>query len=76
VKTTLRRRLDARAACWCRGGCRVAAKLIQVMGTVMAGKGSDFQAHERTYSGFIALFKWGALASFILAFIVILLIAR
>jgi hypothetical protein len=49
--------------------------LIQVMGTVMAGKGSDFQAHERTYVGFIALFKWGALASIILAFIVILLIA-
>jgi hypothetical protein len=46
------------------------------MGTVMAGKGSDFQAHERTYSGFITLFKWGAVASFIVAAIVILLIAR
>ena len=49
---------------------------IQVMGTVMAGKGSDFQAHERTYSGFIALFKWGTVASFIVAAIVILLISR
>jgi hypothetical protein len=51
------------------------AMSIQLMGTVMAGKGSDFQAHERTYSGFIALLKWGALASLILTFIVILLIA-
>ena len=42
----------------------------------MAGKGSDFQAHERTYAGFISLFKWGAVSSFILAFIVSLLIAR
>lgn len=41
----------------------------------MAGKGSDLQAHERTYAGFIALFKWGAVASFVLTFIVILLIA-
>ncbi len=52
------------------------AMSIQVMGTVMAGKGSDFQAHERTYAGFINLFKWGAVASFITAFIVILLIAH
>ena len=51
------------------------AMSIQLMGTVMAGKGGDFQAHERTYVGFIALFKWGALASIILAFIVMLLIA-
>jgi hypothetical protein len=48
---------------------------IQRMGTVMAGKGSDFKAHERTYEGFTALFKWGAVASFVLAFIVVLLIA-
>jgi hypothetical protein len=49
---------------------------IQLMGTVMAGKGGDFQAHERTYSGFLAFFKWGAIASFIVAAIVILLITR
>jgi hypothetical protein len=48
---------------------------IQVMGTVMAGKGSDFQAHERTYSGFISLLKWGAIASLVITAIVILLIA-
>lgn len=42
----------------------------------MAGKGGDFQAHERTYAGFIALLKWGALVSIILAFMVMLLIAR
>ncbi len=42
----------------------------------MAGKGSDFQAHERTYSGFITLFKWGTVASLIVAAIVILLITR
>ena len=45
------------------------------MGTVMAGKGSDFKAHEQTYAGFISLFKWGAIASFVLAIIVVLLIA-
>jgi hypothetical protein len=49
---------------------------IQVMGTVMAGKGSDFQAHERFYAGFLTFFKWGAVASFITAFIVILLLKR
>jgi len=36
----------------------------------------DMQAHAATYTGFLALLKWGALLSFIVAFIVILLIAR
>jgi hypothetical protein len=34
----------------------------------------DLTAHERTYSGFLNLFKWGAIGSFIIAFIVIMLI--
>ena len=44
----------------------------------MAEQGAkiDLTAHERTYSGFIGLFKWGAIAAFIIAFIVILLIYR
>ena len=36
----------------------------------------NMQAHATTYPGFLALLKWGALLSFIVAFIVILLIAR
>lgn len=33
------------------------------------------QAHEQTFTGFIALVKWGTIASFVIAAIVILLIA-
>lgn len=39
-----------------------------------AGDAKDFKAHMGTYAGFIALMKWGAVASVIVAFIVILLI--
>ena len=44
----------------------------------MAEQGAkiDLTAHERTYSGFLGLFKWGAIGSFIIAFIVIMLIYR
>ncbi|NNM75604.1 aa3-type cytochrome c oxidase subunit IV [Sphingomonas sp. ID1715] len=35
----------------------------------------EIKAHEQTYSGFTALLKWGTVASFIVAFIVVLLIA-
>jgi hypothetical protein len=45
------------------------------MGMVMAGKGSDFQAHERTYSGFITLFKWGAVVCAAGALFIMFLIA-
>jgi len=44
----------------------------------MADNGAkiDLTAHERTYSGFIGLFKYGAVACFIIAMIVVLLIHR
>jgi len=41
----------------------------------MAGNG-DLKAHEQTYSGFTALLKWGAIAAFLVGFIVILLISN
>ena len=41
----------------------------------MANNG-DLKAHEQTYSGFTALLKWGAVAAFIVGFIVILVISR
>lgn len=41
----------------------------------MASDG-DLKAHEQTYSGFTALMKWGTILSFIVGFIVILIIAR
>jgi hypothetical protein len=42
----------------------------------MAEQGAkiDLPAHERTYDSFISLFKWGAIACFLLAFIVIFII--
>ena len=43
----------------------------------MAAEGEankDFKAHLGTYSGFIALMKWGAIVSVITALIVILVI--
>lgn len=45
----------------------------------MAGEGDaakDFKAHEGTYAGFIALMKWGAVASVIVALLVILVIYK
>ena len=36
----------------------------------------DLPAHERTYSRFIGLFKYGAIACLIIAFLVIYLITR
>lgn len=36
----------------------------------------DYPAHERNYSGFIKLFKWGTLATAIIAAIVIYVIAN
>jgi hypothetical protein len=41
----------------------------------MASDG-ELKAHEKTYGGFTALMKWGAVAAFIVGFIVILIIAR
>ncbi len=40
----------------------------------MAGNG-DLKAHERTYSGMINWLKWGAIATFVIAFGVIWLIS-
>ena len=36
----------------------------------------DLPAHERTYSHFIGLFKWGAVGCFLIAMLVIYLITR
>jgi hypothetical protein len=43
----------------------------------MAEEGAkmDLPAHERTYGSFIGLFKWGAVACFIVAAIVVLIIS-
>jgi hypothetical protein len=41
----------------------------------MASDG-DLKAHERTYSGFTALLKWGAIAAFLTGLIVIFGIAN
>jgi hypothetical protein len=34
------------------------------------------QAHVRDYSGFVRMFKWGAIVSFVLGFIVVILISN
>jgi hypothetical protein len=49
----------------------------QAMGMTMADGGSHFEmkAHEQTYSSFIGLLKYGAVACFVIAFIVVYLIA-
>ncbi|MBL0001338.1 MAG: aa3-type cytochrome c oxidase subunit IV [Sphingomonadales bacterium] len=39
----------------------------------MAGNG-DMKAHRETYEGVMSLLKWGALASFVVGAIVVLLI--
>ena len=36
----------------------------------------DMKAHEKTYSGVMNLMKWGTIVSFVLAVIVVLLIAN
>ena len=41
----------------------------------MAEKAGDIKAHEGTYVGFLGLMKYGAIASIIVAAIVVLLIA-
>lgn len=41
----------------------------------MASNG-ELKAHERTYSGFTALLKWGAVTAFAVGFVVILIISR
>lgn len=35
----------------------------------------EMKAHERTYSSFLAFAKWGTIASFVVAAIVVLIIA-
>lgn len=41
----------------------------------MAGDG-EIQAHEETYSGFMAMLKWGTVICFVVAIGVIFLIAN
>jgi hypothetical protein len=47
-------------------------------GRKMAEHGAkvDLPAHEQTYDRFIGLFKWGAVACFVVAAIVVLIISR
>jgi len=40
------------------------------------GAKMDMPAHERTYSSFIGLFKWGAVGCFLIGMLVIYLITR
>lgn len=40
-----------------------------------AHKSADMKEHAQTYDGMIGLLKWGAVASFILAFFVVWLIS-
>jgi hypothetical protein len=40
------------------------------------GAPMDMPAHERTYAGFINLFKYGTIAAFGIGAIVVLIIAR
>ena len=40
------------------------------------GAPMDMPAHERTYGSFVSLFKFGAVATFIIAMLIILIIAR
>lgn len=37
--------------------------------------GVDLQAHEKSYGRFAAMMKWGTIISFIVAFIVVILIS-
>jgi hypothetical protein len=44
----------------------------------MAGEGSsptEMKAHERDYSKFIAMIKWGTIVSFVTGAVVVLIIA-
>lgn len=54
------------------------ARLVTTEGTDMAAEGAsmDNKAHEKTYSGFITMFKVGTAISVIVAAIVVLLIAN
>jgi hypothetical protein len=40
------------------------------------GAKMDMPAHERTYSGFVGLFKYGAIACFAIGLLVMYLISR
>ena len=42
---------------------------------VDGGSRGELQAHEKTYAGFVSLFKMGTIASVIVAAIVVLIIA-
>ncbi len=42
----------------------------------MAASGNDLNAHEKSYSLFTGLIKWGTILSLIIAAIVVLIIAN
>ncbi len=39
------------------------------------GRTEDFEAHERDYSGFVKMFKWLAIISFVTAIFVMIIIS-
>ena len=40
----------------------------------MAADQGDMKAHEQTYGGFINMFKWGAIVSFLTAMILLIFV--
>lgn len=42
----------------------------------MAESVNEIKVHEKGYTGFIQLMKWGAVAAFIVGLIVVLIISR
>ena len=40
------------------------------------GRHSDMQAHEKSYSLFAHMLKWGAIVSFVVALLVVLIISN
>ena len=67
IATGLLRRPDTEAS----GDCTMVIDNADPNATKM-----DYPAHERNYSGFIKLFKWGTIASAIIAAIVVAIIAN
>ncbi len=52
---------------------KASIKPLAIKGKDMAG-GGDMKAHRETYEGVMSLLKWGAVASFVIGAIVIVLI--
>jgi hypothetical protein len=59
-----------------RSGDRSAPHHKEGYGQMAEGAHIDLPAHEKTYARFINLFKYGAVACFFIAFLVIFIITR